>query len=164
MHSTIAVAAQNVGEVFTVAGVYACHPETKAAYSHLQQFVITGSSGNFSTISPPIYLTGAKKNVASSTGADLATTAFDSATLTFVGSLSTSYRQNLMYHQDAFTFVTADLPIMDDAAKCIRKTMDGLSLRVWMASDIRNDELLVRMDILYGFKTIRPEWGVRITN
>jgi hypothetical protein len=59
-----------------------------------------------------------------------------------------------MYHKDAFTFVTADLPIMDDAHKCVRKTMDGLSMRVWMASDIRNDELLrACLDMLYGFKT-----------
>jgi predicted transcriptional regulator len=53
---------------------------------------------------------------------------------------------------------------MDDAHKCVRKTMDGLSLRVWMASDIRNDELLVRLDVLYGGKTLRPEWACRISN
>jgi hypothetical protein len=41
---------------------------------------------------------------------------------------------------------------------------EGFSLRVWMASDIRNDELLVRVDALYGFKTFRPAWACRITN
>ena len=46
-----------------------------------------------------------------------------------VGTASTAYRQNLMYHPDAFTFVTADLPLMDDAHKCSRMTQDGLSLR-----------------------------------
>ncbi len=164
MHTLIAVSAQNVGQVFTIAGVYACHPETKQAYSHLQQFVITGSSGNYTTVSPAIYLSGAKKNVCSSTGATLATTDFNAKACTFVGSASTAYRQNIMYHKDAFAFVTADLPIMDDAHKCIRKTLDGLSMRVWMASDIRNDELLVRLDVLYGFKTLRPEWACRVTN
>lgn len=154
----------NAGDVFTVAGVYACHPETKASYGYLQQFVATAASTGAVTVSPTIYLTGAKKNVCASTGADLATTAFNSQVMTFVGTASTAYRQNLMYHQDAFTFVTADLPIMDDAHKCVRKTMDGLSMRVWMASDIRNDELLMRLDILYGFKTLRPAWATRITN
>ena len=162
MHTTVAVAAQNVGQVFTIAGVYACHPETKAAYASLQQFVITGSSGNYSTVSPAIYLSGAKKNVVSSTGGTLTTTSFNSQTLTFVGSASTSYVQSLMYYPEAFQFVTGDLPLMDDAQKCQRLVQDGLSLRIWMASDIRNDELLMRGDILYGMAALRPEWGCRM--
>jgi hypothetical protein len=154
----------NAGDVFTVAGVYACHPETKLSLGYLQQFVATAASTGAVTVSPATVLTGAKQNVCSAASAQLATTAFNSQVLTFVGSASVSYRQNLAYHKDAFTFVTADLPIMDDAHKCVRKTMDGLSLRVWMASDIRNDELLCRLDILYGWKTLRPAWACRITN
>jgi hypothetical protein len=158
----IAVAQQKVGQVFTIAGVYAVHPETKQAYAHLQQFTITAVGATETTISPPIYLTGAKKNVGSATGADLATTVFDSATLTFVGAASTSYVQSLMYHKEAFQFITADLPLMDDAHKCVRRTQDGLSLRVWQASDIRNDELLMRIDILYGMAALRSEWACRM--
>lgn len=168
MHTTVASPA--VGSVFTIAGVYACHPETKQAYSHLQQFtVITTSAGAGCTVSPTIYLglsgtTAAKRNVCAADGTALALTDFNSKTLTFVGAASTSYRQNLMYHRDAFTFVTADLPLMDGANKCVRMTQDGISLRVWQDADIRNDELLMRIDILYGFKTLRPYWACRITN
>ena len=115
-------------------------------------------------MSPQIFLTGPRKNVVSSTGANLATTDFNSKTLTFFGAASTSYVQNLMYHKEAFQFVTADLPIMDDGAKCVRRTQDGLSLRVWQASDIRNDELLMRIDILWGGAQLRPEWAARITS
>lgn len=100
----------------------------------------------------------------SSASAALATTDFNSQVLTFVGTASTAYRRNLMYHKDAFAFVTADLPIMDDAIKCVRRVQDGISLRVWQASDIRNDEMLLRIDILYGFKTLRPAWACQITN
>lgn len=168
MHSTVVSPA--VGSVFTIDGVYACHPETKAAYAHLQQFTVTATSaGAGCTVSPTIYLglsdsTAAKRNVCSSSGAALALTDFNSKTLLFHGSASTTYRQNLMYHRDAFTFVTADLPLMDDAHKCVRMTKDGISLRVWQASDIRNDELLLRIDVLYGFKTLRPAWACRISN
>lgn len=160
----LAQADQVVGSVFTVPGVYACHPETKAAYPHLQQFTVIATGVEKVTVSPTIYLTGAKKNVSSATGADLAVTAFDEATLTFFGDASKVYRQNLMYHKEAFTFVTADLPLMDDAHKCVRRTQDGLSIRVWQGSDIRNDELLMRLDILYGWKTLRPEWACRISS
>lgn len=162
MHTTVAVAVQNVGQVFTIAGVYACHPETKASLGYLQQFVITAVGAQFTTVAPAIYLSGARQNVCSSTGAALTTTTFNSATLTFAGAASTSYVNGLMYHPEAFQFVTADLPIMDDAAKCVRRVQDGLSLRVWQASDIRNDEQLMRIDILYGFAALRPEWACRM--
>jgi hypothetical protein len=155
-----------VGQVFTIAGVFDCHPETKAAYSHLKQFTNTagtGSGGDF-TISPATYLTGPRQNVCSATGAQLATTDFNSKTLTAIGAVTTGYLQNLMYHKEAYQFVTADLPLLDDAQKCMRLNQDGLSIRVWMASDIRNDELLMRLDILYGMTALRPEWACRITN
>lgn len=164
INATVATSAQVVGQVFTIAGVFDCHPETKASYGTLKQFTITAIGATVTTISPATFLTGARKNVCSSTGTDLLTTDFNSKTLTFVGSASTDYAQSLMYHKEAFQFVTADLAIMDDAAKCVRRMQDGLSLRVWQASDIRNDELLMRIDILYGFAALRPEWACRITS
>lgn len=158
----LAQADQVVGSVFTIAGVYALHPETKQPYAHLQQFVITATGAVSVTVSPTIYLTGARKNVGSATGATLAVSDFNEKAMTFVGAASTSYVQPLMYHKDAFQFVSADLPLMDDAHKCTRRTQDGLSMRIWMASDIRNDELLMRIDMLYGFAALRPEWACRM--
>lgn len=162
MHTLIPVATVNVGQVFTVAGVYSCHPETKAAYSNLQQFTITAIGATTLTISPATYLTGAKQNVCSSTGAALTPASFNAQVVTFVGNASTSYAQSLMYNKEAFQFITADLPLMDDAQKCVRQVQDGLSVRVWMGSDIRNDELLMRLDILYGMAALRPEWACRM--
>lgn len=157
------------GMVFTWEGLYACHPETKARLPHLQQFVVVSTANPSSadvdvTFSPAIYTTGPRKNVVTSTGAEVTwtSTGQDGADITFVGNASASYVQPLMYHREAFQFVTADLPIMDDAQKCMRMVQDGLSLRVWMASDIRNDELLLRCDILYGMAALRPEWACRL--
>lgn len=158
----LAQSKQVVGSVFTIAGVYACHPETKARYPHLQQFTITATHATSPSISPTIYLTGANKNVVSSTGANLAVADFNAKAMVFVGVASASYLQPIMYHKEAFQFVTADLPLMDDAHKCTRRTQDGLSMRVWMASDIRNDELLMRLDILHGYAALRPEWACRM--
>lgn len=157
-------AAPSVGAVFTVPGVYMCHPETKKSLGVLQQFVVTAGTTTIQTVSPSIYLTGPKQNVCSSASAQLAVTAFNGTSLVpvFVGSASTSYAQPLMYHKEAFQFVTADLPLMDDAAKCVRRVQDGLSMRVWQASDIRNDELLMRIDILYGMAALRPAWACRM--
>lgn len=158
------------GAVFTIESVYAVHPETKASYSHLQQFVVTTQAtadggGDVDVIfSPPIRTTGAKKNVTSANA--FTSTGWNNLDITFFGSASntTPYRQNLVYHKDAFVFVTADMPMMDDAYKCVVKRMDNLSVRVWMGSDIRSDELLIRLDILYGGKTVRPAWACRVSN
>lgn len=157
-------AAPATGAVFTVPGIYACHPETKASLGVLQQFVVTAGTTTIQTVSPTIHLTGPRQNLCSAAGAQLTTASFDGTGIVpvFVGAASTSYVQNLMYHKEAYQFVTADLPILDDAQKCVRVNKDGLSLRCWMGSDIRNDELLLRVDILYGMAALRPAWASRI--
>ena len=155
-------ATPNAGMVFTVAGIYDVHPETKEAYSHLKQFVVLAGSTSSVISTYPIYLTGAKKNVGTAAGADLTVSTLTSAALTFQGDVSSTYVQSLMYHKDAFTFATADLPLMAGAEKCVRRMYDNLSLRVWQDGDIRNDELLTRIDILYGYAAIRPQWACRM--
>jgi len=162
MHTTIATTA--VGEVFTIAGVYACHAETKQSLGYLQQFVILTGTAGVLTVSPSTILTGAKQNVCSAAGAQLAITDFNSAATVFVGAASSAITQNIAYHKEWATFITADLPLMDDAHRCARRNQDGISLRVWEASDIRNDERLMRLDILYGHKVLRPEWATNITD
>lgn len=150
-------ATPTAGMSFTVDGMFDVHPETKDSLGRLKQFtVLAGSTNTNLLISPTIYLTGPRQNVTAAP----ATT----ATVNWYGALSTAYRQNLMYHPDAFAFVTADLPLMDGADKCVRKMMDGLSIRVWTDGDIRNDELLCRLDILYGYAAIRPTWACRLSN
>lgn len=149
-------AAPNVGSVFTIESIYEVHPETKAAYPYLKQFVVTAATTTSISFWPAlIYDTTNPKQNASGTPVD-------NADITFVGALSTNYVQPIMYHKEAFQFITADLPLMDDAQKCMRREKDGLSIRVWLASDIRNDELLMRLDILYGMAALRPQWACRI--
>lgn len=160
------VTVPSVGQVFEVgagaSAIYPCHPETKEGFPYLQRFVITAATTSTFTFSPTIRLTGARKNVSRANGDDLITSSLTSAAITFVGAVSSTYPQPLMYHRDAFTFATAALPIMDDAIRCVVKTYDGISLRVWEASDIRNDEKLTRIDILWGFAAIRPQWACRL--
>lgn len=158
-----------VGTTFTIADLYDCHPETKAKYAHLKQFTITAvgtlaSNQQDITFSPTIRAGGAKQNCWISGGSGSIADLENNVTACYGAGGSLVYQSNLMYHKDAFTFVTADLPIMDDAIRCVRRMQDGLSIRVWQGSDIRNDELLLRMDILYGYKTLRPEWACRVNN
>ena len=45
-----------------------------------------------------------------------------------------------------------------------RKNMDGISMRIVRDYDINNDKFPCRIDVLYGYKLIRPELAVRYAN
>lgn len=171
--ATIAVTGEDAsvtikkGEVFTVAGVFAVNPETKAAYAHLQQFVVTADatadgSGNVTlSVSPTPITSGAKQTVSiPSAGSGKAVVHVAAGGS---GAASTAYPQFLAYHKDAFTFVTADLEMPKGVDFAARETYDGISLRVVRQYDINNDKFPCRIDVLYGYKAIRPEWACRVT-
>jgi hypothetical protein len=155
-----------VGTNLTIAGIYDCHPETKQQLAQLKQLVVvsTAMATSSLTILPALYMSGPRQNFASVyTATSLALSTLAVSTVGAGGSLhTTSYPEGLMYHRDAYTFATAELPLMTSAEKCVRRTYDGISLRLWQAPDIRNDEMLTRIDILYGYAAIRPEWGCRL--
>lgn len=149
----------NVGETFTVAGVNAVHPETKADTGVLQQFVVTAtaSAAGAWAVSPTPITSGAKQNVViNSAGASKA--------VTITGTASTNYGQSLVYQEDAFTFATADLMMPKGVDFGARENYDGISLRLIRDYDINNDRLPCRVDILYGYKTLRPQLACRLAN
>lgn len=149
------------GTVFTIAGVFAVHPETRVSTGKLQQFVVTADAtfaGGAATvsISPSLQSTGNFKNINALPA--------DNAAITVVGAASTSYAQNLAFHKDAFAFVTADLVNPKGSVEFgAQKQYDGLSLRIVRQYDARTDEFITRADVLYGYATLRPELACRIT-
>jgi len=149
------------GDVFTIAGVYAVNPQTRESTGSLQQFVVTAdnsvTSGTSMTlaISPALYTSA---NALATIDAFPAT----SAVITFVGTASTQYPQNLVYHKDAITFATADLLLPQGVDMAARAVHNGISLRVVRQYDINNDRLPCRIDVLYGFSTIRPQMACRM--
>jgi hypothetical protein len=78
------------------------------------------------------------------------------------GTASGADTTSLLYHEDAFTFVTADLIMPGGVDFARREVMDGISLRIVRAYDINNDNLPCRIDVLYGYKTLRPEHATRL--
>ena len=155
-------AAPAVGAVFTIGsgsgetGVYNVHPETKVAYAQLKQFTVTSATTTSITFTPAIIYdtTNPRQNCSGAPA--------DNADIAFVGALSTSYVQPIMYHKEAFQFVNAPLEVMDDADKCSVETRENMSLRVWRGSDITNNRRVLRIDMLYGFAALRPEWACRM--
>jgi hypothetical protein len=154
------------GDIITLSGVYAVHPESKANTGALQKFVVqsdvtfTTSADNYSVTVKPgmIYGSGnAFQNCALSGVANS-----DGLTVTLIGAVSTAFAQDLFFHKDAFVFGTADLEdVSKYGAECSRANTDGISLRWTQQYAIASDTVAGRFDILWGFAPLYPELAVR---
>jgi hypothetical protein len=148
------------GDVFTVNGCFAVNPQTRESTGSLFQFVALanvtlGASGEGNITVAPIY----SANHALATVASLPAT---SQAVVFVGAGGTQYAQNLVYHKDAITFATADLLMPQGVDMASRAVHNGISLRVVRQYDINNDRMPCRIDVLYGYSTIRPQMACRL--
>ena len=149
------------GDVFTIADVYRVHPETKVSTGVLQQFVCTADTGgSFTsmTCSPTPYTSGPRQNVSLvSAGA--------SKGITKVGAAANeTLVQSLAFHKDAFAFVTADLPLPEGVDWAKREVVDGISISLVRDFSISDRTFPCRLDVLYGYKCVRPQLAARIHN
>ena len=147
------------GDVFTIAGVNSVHQETKVDSGNLKQFVVTADAAASATslsISPSIVASGARQNVSNA--------AANNQALTKVGGASAVHDVSLAYRKDAFAFVTADLRMPRGVDFAAREVMDGISMRIVSDYDINNDLFPTRIDVLYGYKTLRASQAVRFAN
>tara|TARA_R110000796_G_scaffold40228_2_gene99658 strand:+ start:1755 stop:2927 length:1173 start_codon:yes stop_codon:yes gene_type:complete len=148
------------GDIVTITGVNRVHPETKADTGELQQFVVTSAYSASATtlnISPAIVVSGGAQNVTASP-------ANDAPINKLGGGASSVYSCSMAYHKDAFAFATADLVMPKGVDMAARKQLDGVSMRIVRDYDINNDKFPCRMDVLYGYKAIRPQLACRIGN
>ncbi len=148
------------GEVFTIAGVFAVNPRSKATLPFLAQFVnltaaTADGSGNVTlTIANPIITSGAYQNVSAAPA--------DNAVITWMGSASTAYRQNASFSKSSLKLVSARLvrPASGECAFATDKDT-GLTIRYWRTSDGTNDTHLHRWDVIYGTANLDRRRGVR---
>lgn len=152
------------GDVFTIAGVFAVNPTTKDPLPFLQQFTLvsdvtanaTTTNETTLTIYPAMVLAGPYQNVSAAPA--------DNAAITYVGTATTAYQQNLVFHKNAFALAVRPLvvdPSMGFAARATSK--NGLSVRIARDYDIGNDKIQCRADILFGVKAIYPELATRLS-
>lgn len=155
------------GDVITLAGVFAMNPVPgegstgKLQMPYLQEFVVladadsNGSGQATLSISPAIITSGPYQTV----NAEPA----DNAAITVkTGTAATAYPQNLAFHKNAFALVTCPLELPDGVEFKARETHKGLSARVVKQYSIDADDDIIRIDILYGWKSIYPDLAARL--
>ena len=150
-----------IGDVFTVANVFAVNPQTRQSTGSLQQFVVTADLNISSTTTGTLTVSPAMYTSANAL-ATINAFPVSGAALTFLGGSATSYPQNLIYHKDAITFATADLLLPQGVDMASRQVHNGISMRIVRQYDINNDRLPCRIDVLYGFSAIRPQMACRL--
>jgi len=169
--STITIAAATaaapikLGDVITIANVYAVNPQNRQPYgtNRLRNFVVTSdvtisSGGSASvTVSPAIITAGQFQNVfVSATSSTAVVTPFNNT-----GTVSP---QNIILHRNAETLACADLELpmgVVFAGRASDKEL-GLSIRVVRQYTINNDSIPCRLDVLYGWAMLYPELACRV--
>lgn len=151
----------NVGDIITVAGVNNVNRITKQDTGELQQFAVTATvAGGGTTI--PIYpaivppVGGQPVQYQTCTASPA-----NGAAVNPVGGLaaSTKYRKNFAFAPDAITLATADLELPRNVHEADRAQFDGVAMRMVTDYFIGTDQLITRLDVLYGYLWIRPEWA-----
>lgn len=150
------------GDVFTIAGVYAVNPVTKQTLPFLRQFTVTADADSGAstgpaalTITPAIITSGAFQTCSAAPA--------DNADITVVGTGGTSYRQNMIFHKNAFALVTVPMEAPQGAVNVSRQSYKGINVRLVPYYDGTNDISKWRLDVLYGVKAIDPRLATRIS-
>jgi hypothetical protein len=161
MQQTITVASLNLnaGDVFTIANVNAVNPVTKADLGIAKQFVCISYAANSLVFYPAMIWTGAFQNVAVASG----TTDLNTAAITAVGTAATAYRQNLVFHKNAFALAMVPLISPPGAPVVSRQSYKGTSVRLIPTYDGTNDRSNFSLDVLYGVKAIDPRLATRLS-
>jgi hypothetical protein len=151
----------NIGDIFTVANVNMVNRVTKQTTGELRQFVATANVAVGATsipLYPAIVPPVAGQPVQYQT---VDSSPVNAAAVNPVNSLaaSTIYRKNFAYSPDAVTLATADLEMPKGVHEVAREQFDGVSMRMITDYFIGTDQLITRLDVLFGFLWIRPEWA-----
>ena len=158
---TIGSSVPAVGDIITFAGVNAVNRITKVTTGELQQFVVTSYAGGVMNIYPAIVPPSGGNPVQYQTVTASPANGAAVNSLTLSGAV---YRKNIAFIPDAVTMATADLEMPKNMQEVARERMDGVSLRMVTGFDIKSDQFITRLDVLYGYLWVRPEWAVVVAD
>jgi hypothetical protein len=161
MQQTITTASVtlNPGDVISIADVFSVNPVTKVSTGNPMQFTVISYTTDSAVIYPAMIWSGAFQNIAVAAGV----TDLNGKAITGVGTASTTYRQNMVFHKNAFALVSVPLVSPPGAVDVGRQTYKGTSVRVIPVYDGISDESLWRLDVLFGVKAVDPRLAVRLS-
>ena len=145
----------NVGDIFT-----------KQSTGELEQFAVTANVPVGAT-SIPIYPAIVPPNAGQPVQYQTVTASpANGAAVNPTNGLAASvaYRKNFAFAPEAVTMAIADLEIPRGIHEGAREEFDGISMRMITAYITATDQMVTRLDVLYGYLWIRPEWAVVVAD
>lgn len=157
------------GDVIQFAGVYAINPMNYSTTGVLKDFVVTADASSDGSGNLTAYISPAIIPVTSGALATCDSAPADNAAITIFGHASTYASkvspQGLVFNPEAFALVMADLDLPGGVwvAERISNEALGISVRFIKAYSIETDQSPARLDLLYGWKAVRPDLAVRVS-
>lgn len=152
------------GQVFTIAGVYQLHPITRQSTGRLMQFTIlkdvtsagtTAQLNIFPEITPHMINTDKQAN------ATVDASPANSAVITFSAAAGSVIDQALCFQKHAFGAAFVPLEVQP-SSEGYSFNADTMALRVMSGGDWKTDKGGTRIDVLYGFGTVRGNHAARV--
>ncbi|KKM80370.1 hypothetical protein LCGC14_1340550 [marine sediment metagenome] len=148
------------GDIFTIATVNKVNPVSGTSVEELKQFVstteVTGSGNEITIIQKPTIFYAASKLL--EPRLNMSALPDDEDSLTQLG----SHWANLCFQKDTFALCMVPLVMPDGVSFAAQENFNGANIRVIKDYDITYDKEVIRLDSLYGWKTIYPEMGARL--
>jgi hypothetical protein len=152
------------GDFVSFAGVNSVNRITKQNDGVLARFVVTADVAAGSTsipiypaLIPPVGGVAVPYQTVSASPAN-------GAAVTSPFPAGETYRKNVVLSPDALTMVSADLEIPGGVHEAHRESFDGISMRLVTAYNIMSDQMVTRLDLLYGFAPVRPEFAAIVAD
>lgn len=148
------------GDILTFTGttaMNAVNPKSGVSLGRARQFVVVGNytlasgSDTAVTISPAIISSGPYQTVSALAGTSV-TVAIQYA----------SHWESLMWHKDAFALVSVPPPIRKSQTFSAVLESQGVGMRFMLVYDVTNEVEIARMDVLYGWQAVYPNFACRI--
>ena len=150
------------GDTFTIAGCFAVNPMSGESTGTLRSFVVTThATPSISTTANPTQVYFYPDMIHTGPYKTVDTIPQLGGAVQIMGVPGEPYPQNMAFHKNAFALCMVPLAVPDGVWSG-SASEDGYSIRIVKDYDVKEDDEIVRLDILYGVKTIYPEMAVRI--
>lgn len=149
------------GDIISFTGVEAANRITKRSTGSLAQFVVLNTvqnGGTSVTVYPAIIPPDQAGNQVQYQ--TVMSSPANAAPIIMANPANARHRRNFVFAPEAVTMVTADL-FMPGAGviEAARQQFDGISMRMITDYIIGTDRTITRLDVLFGYLWVRPEWA-----
>lgn len=166
----------NVGDVFTMTGVFGVNPQNYESTGKLQDFVVTetansdGSARATIKVSPSMNdgsattLNGDGVSVSLAASQNITNLPINNAVITVQGTAGTTYEQNYLFHRDALSLAMINLepPPAANVAESVYDPDSGLAMLMTADYSTTTGMSTTRLEAVWAAGLVYPDLAMRL--